>query len=817
MRDDHFAVRILRNVCIGLIGFGLVVPHWAAAQVATTTTATTTDTTAATGGGAADAAGPDVTPAELRGRTVEEVRVLGNRLVPTPVILNVVRTREGQPYEPATVQEDYQRIFGLRKFSNVEAKVEPTTTGGVIVIFTVAEQNQIASIAFRGNEHVKTEDLLPLVNLDVGQAIDRFRIAVAREAIETYYHDKNYPFAHVEVPQEPLTEHGELIFHIVEGPNVRVRNIVFAGNNSFTSDRLKKQIQTKTWIWLFRPGTYRPGVVEDDVAALRRFYQDKGYFDARVGRKIIVSPDQHEVQVNFLIEEGPRYTVNNLVFQGNQSVSEAELRSGLELRPGRPYDRDILQRDIRQMVRVYSPFGFIYQPQSEDPDYLDIRDRVLFSREPGKVDLIYDISEGKPFKIGNILIKGNAKTQDKVILREMRVAPGELYDSAELADAADRLRGAPYFQTVDITPIGDDPDYRDVLVQVTEARTASFNIGAGVNSNGGVGGNLTYEQRNFDIANVPASPRDFFTDRAFTGAGQNFRASFEPGTEATNASLRFSEPWLFDQPYSFSGEVYLRDREREDYDDRRVGGRVTFGKRFNYIWSGLLSLRGEDVLIDNIQDPAIRAPEIVELEGHSTLTSVAGQIRRDTTDRAWLPSRGSETTFGWESYGALGGDFQFQKLTASWNLYTTVHEDLLDRKTILSYRLDTGYIYEDAPFFERFYGGGLGSVRGFEFRGISPRSGIDEDRVGGDFFFTGTVELNFPLVGESLRGVVFTDFGDVEPEVQFGTIRWSAGAGIRLFLPFFGTTPLAIDLAGPINRDDQDDTQVVSFSFGIIQ
>lgn len=795
---DRFAKRILRKVCVSLVLLGLVLPGRAAAQPASAPLATT------------DAA------ADLRGQTVEEIRILGNRQVPTPIILNVVRTREGDAYDPQTVQEDYQRIYALRKFSNVEAKVEPTPTG-VIVIFTVEEQNQITSIAFRGNDDVSTEDLLPLINLKTGEAIDRFRISVARESIENHYHDKNYPFAHVDVPPEPLSQRGELVFNIVEGPNVRVRNIEFVGNRSFTTDRLKGQIQTKTWIWIFRPGTFRPETVEDDVAALRRYYEDKGFFDARVGRKIIVSPDQREIQVNFLIEEGPRYTINSVVFQGNQSVSEAELRKDLKLQKGVAFDRAILQRDIRQMVKVYSPFGFIYLPQSEDPEYLDIGDRVLFSREPGQVDLVYDISEGKPFKIGQILVKGNSKTQDKVVLRELRVAPGQLYNSAELADAVDRLRGTPYFQSVDITPIGDAPEHRDVLVQVTEARTASFNVGAGVNSNGGVGGNLTYEQRNFDIANVPASGRDMFTDRAFTGAGQNFRASFEPGTESTNAALRFSEPWLFDQPYSFSGEVYLRDREREDYDDKRIGGRVSFGKRFNYVWSALLTLRGEDVEIDDIQDPLVRAPEIVDLEGHSTLTSVAGQIRRDTTDRGWLPTRGSETTFGWESYGALGGDFQFQKLTASWNLYQTVREDLLDRKTILSYHLDTGYLYEDAPFFERFYGGGLGSVRGFEFRGISPRSGIDEDRVGGDFFFAGTVELNFPLVGDTLRGVVFSDFGDVEPKFEFGTIRVSAGAGIRLFLPFFGTTPLAVDLAGPINKDQEDDTQVVSFSFGFVQ
>jgi outer membrane protein insertion porin family len=785
----------LRKVCISLILIGLIVPNHAISQVAATQPSGVM---------------------ELRGRTVEEVRILGNKLVATPIILNVIRTREGDPYEPATVEEDYQRVYSLKRFSNVEAKVEATETG-VIVIFIVQEQKQITSIALRGNNRITTEDLLPLVNLSVGEAIDRFRISVAKEAIANFYHEKNYPYAHVVIPPEPLAEHGELIFNIVEGPNVRVRNITFIGNKSFTADRLKGQLTTKTWIWIFRPGTFLPEQVEDDVAALRRFYESKGYFDARIGRKVIVSPDQREIQVTFVIEEGVRYTVDQITIVGNNSVSEAELREAMKLHPGVPYDRDVLQRDIRSMVRVYSPFGFIYVEQSDNPDYLEIRERIIYAREPGKVEIAYAINEGRPFKLGRILVKGNSKTQDKVVLREMRVAPGQLYNSAELADAMDRLRGTPYFQMVEITPVGDDPAFRDVLVQVEEARTASFNIGAGVSSNGGVGGNLTYEQKNFDIGNWPASPGDMFTDRAFTGAGQNFRASFEPGTEATNATLRFSEPWLFDQPYSFTGELYLRDREREDYDDKRVGGRISFGKRFNYIWSTLVTFRAENVDIDDIQDPPLRAPEILAEEGTSTLTSIGALIKRDTTDRGWMPTRGSNTTFSWDSFGLMGGDFNFQKLTAGYNVYHTLHEDLLDRKTVLSFRLDAGYIYNDAPFFENFYAGGIGSVRGFEFRGISPRAGIAEDRIGGNFMVTGSLELNFPMIGDSLRGVIFSDFGDVEPDLEFGTIRWSAGAGFRLFLPFLGTTPLAIDFAGPINKNKQDDTQIVSFSFGFVQ
>ncbi len=756
--------------------------------------------------------------ADFRGRTVEEVRVSGNSAqVSTTVILNMVRTREGDKFDPQAVEEDYQRIYTLKKFANVEARVEPTPRGGVIVTYVVSETRQIKLISFVGNREISTLDIQQAVDIKRDDAIDRFRISVAKQSIESLYKDKNYPYARVDVDQDALVKNGELTFRITEGPKVKVRKVDFKGVKSFSKDKLKDQIKTSSWIWIFRPGTYSPDEIEEDVAALRRFYQSKGFFDVRVGRKIIVSPDLSEVQVNFVIEEGVRYVVDSITFRGNSKVTEADLRKSLKLIEGKPYDNEILQRDVREIVRAYSPFGFIYQPQTNNPDYLRIDTKNIFRKEPGKVELVYNISEGKSFHMGPVHIKGNTRTQDKVILREMRVTPGQLYNSAELQDAIDRLRGGPFFTNVTITPIGDDPETRDVLVEVAEGHTANFGIGAGINSNGGIGGNLSYEQRNFDITAWPSNFRDVFSDRAFTGAGQTFRISLEPGTQATNASIRFTEPYIFDQPYSFSNELYLRDRQRLHYDDTRVGDRMSLGKRFDYHYTGQVALRAEDVRIHNVDDEPIRAPEIVNAKGHTTLTSAALTLRRNTTNPGILQYKGTNTSAGWESYGALGGQVYMQKFTASWDGYLTLNEDLLDRKTIFRASADAGYIAGNSVFFERFYGGGIGSVRGFRFRGVSPRDGIDEDAIGGDFTLTTTQEISFPIAGEQLRGVVFSDQGTVQRDVEIRDYRVSVGAGIRLVLPFLGQAPLSLDFAVPLVKNGQDDTQLISFSFGFGQ
>ncbi|MDQ3440956.1 MAG: BamA/TamA family outer membrane protein [Planctomycetota bacterium] len=754
--------------------------------------------------------------AELRGRTVEDIRIIGNTQTSPAVIRNVIRTRVGDAFDPETVAEDYQRIFQeLRSFSNVEAKVERTARG-VVVVFQLTEQRQVREIRFVGNTEVETAAIRQVIDLKPGQSIDAFRISMARRAIETYYKDKNFAYAHVTVDQGLLMTEGVVVFNIVEGPNVRVRRVNFIGNHSVTSDRLKSVAQTRFWVFIFRPGTFDPDTIDDDVGALKQFYQDKGFFDVRVGRRLTWSPDNSELQVDFIIEEGVRYKIGKVSFKGNASVSEAHLRAKMKLLEGERYDKAALDRDKREMVRAYSPFGFIYQPQgNRGQPYLRIEAKPVYSRQPGTVDIVYDISEGKPFRLGRILVKGNSRTQDKVVLREMRVSPGQMYNSGAVQDAQERLRFTPYFTGVSMTPIGEDPDVRDLLVEVTEAQTAEFRVGAGVNSNGGVGASITYEQRNFDITDWPDRFGDVLSDRAFIGAGQTFRMTLEPGTENTNASVRFYEPYVFDLPYSFSGEAYYRDRDRRDFDETRAGGRLAFGKRFSHVYSAQLSLRGEDVEIDDIEDPPIRAPEILEAEGHQTITSVGLSLRRDTTNRGMIPDKGTSSQIGWESAGALGGEFQFQRITASFNGYRTLGEDLLERKTILGVHADAGYIYNDAPFFERFYAGGIGSIRGFRFRGISPRSGLDEDPVGGDFSLTGSLELSFPLAGDTLRGVVFADAGTVEEEWEINTVRTSIGAGIRLIVPVLGPAPIAVDFAWPINKDDEDDTQVISFSFGV--
>jgi outer membrane protein assembly factor BamA len=755
--------------------------------------------------------------ARLKGRRVEAIRVEGNTLIPTSVILNQVRTREGEPLDPVTVEEDYQRIYAMKRFSVVDAKVEGTDSG-VIVVFSVAEQRRLTEVAFKGNARIDTMALQEAADIKPGEAFDAFRVSLARQGVERLYQQKNFPYARVSVDEQKLATTGELVFNIVEGTRVRIRRVTFEGNQSFSNIRLRGQVRSDYYLWIFRPGTFEFEQVEDDVASLRKFYEQKGFFDAKVGRKLSFGADQKELQITFVIDEGPRYVIDQVNFAGNEHVKDEALRAELKLVEGVPYDQDLVQRDIRAIVRAYSPYGYVYQatPATPNPDYMRIEPKTVFKKDAGKVDLVYEIREGKPFKMGRVTVKGNDKTQDKVILREIRSNPGELYNSAALTAASDRLKGLGHFNSVTMTPIGEDPEVRDVLVEISEARTASFNIGAGVSSNGGLGGEISYEQRNFDIGNFPSSWDDALSERAWVGAGQSFKASIAPSSRGTSAQVRFFDPWIFDQPYSFANDLYLRQRIWEDWQETRFGDRITVGKRLDQNWTVFLSARGEDVRIHEIDDEATRAPEVLDWEGHSTITGVGPSLRYDSTNRGPLLYRGFVGQLGYERVGALGGDAHFNKYSASAEQYITLYEDLFERKTILSLRVEGGYIDdEDAPLFERYYLGGYGSVRGFRYRGISPRSGPDEDAVGGVFMLMSSAQVSYPIYTDMIRGVVFLDGGTSEREFEVDTYRLSAGFGFRVMFPFAQQAPLAIDFGFPLNDGRDDDTQLISFSFGV--
>ncbi len=295
----------------------------------------------------------------------------------------------------------------------------------------------------------------------------------------------------------------------------------------------------------------------------------------------------------------------------------------------------------------------------------------------------------------------------------------------------------------------------------------------------------------------------------FKGAGQRFSIVAEPGTELMRFQVEWFEPYLFDLPYSLGVKAFLFERARDTYDERRYGPLVSIGHRFRNRWYGELATRIEGIDVRDLDSDA--PPEVVSIEGNHWITGLKVSLIKDRTNSRWQPVRGDRITISFEQ---VVGDFNFSKVQGTYRWYRTLWTDAMDRPHYIATKFHVGQILGSAPLFERFYAGGIGSIRGFEYRGVSPRSTGTSHRIGGDFLMLGGAEYNFPLYGEMFRGVFFLDTGTVEADIGLSSYRAAVGFGLRWVIPRMGPIPIQLDFAFPVASDEDDDEQVFSFSLG---
>ena len=730
--------------------------------------------------------------------TIIEVRVTGQKYRSPAAILADVRIRPGQPYNEDAVREDVQRMLKTLRYEAVSA-VKTQTDKGVIVTFRVVERPVIAAVRFEGNKALTEKDLAKVVTVSPGDPVDEYLIRSGQQAIESRYRALGFYKVRVSYDRDALAQRREVVYKVREGPKAYLKKVRFKGNKAFTDFRLRRVISSQARFWPFVVGTLDLVTVDRDAVDLRNFYQAEGYLDAQVAPDISFVKDG--AVVTFVIQEGPRYRIRKTTFQGASVFAPEELRKNLKVVAGAFYTALGVQRDVQKLRELYGEIGYIDAAVSV---------KTVRTGKPGEVDLAYSIREGRQFRVGRIDIRGNTITKDNVIRRQLQFRPGQLYNTVAVEESRRRLMGARLFEEVTITPVGNQPDARDAVVQVKETRTGYIAVGLGASSNAGLIGNIRLEERNFDLLAWPKSWRDIKSGRAWRGAGQVLRISAEPGMRVSRFGISWQEPMLFDLPYSLETASYLDDFERETYDERRYGGVVSLGHLFPNRWYGYVSGRVEGVRVDGLDRPKA-PPDVVKVRGTTALLGVKGAVVRDRRDSRWLPSEGDRLML---SYEQVMGEFNFGKTIIDYRRYHTIYLDPQERKHILAVRAASGFIFADAPVFERFYGGGLGSLRGFRFRGISPRQGAYRQVVGGDFMLFLGAEYTFPII-KQLRGVIFVDSGTVEDDVKIKDYRLSAGFGVRFYIREFFPL-LTLHFGFPISKTSDDDTQVVSFSMAFV-
>lgn len=761
-------------------------------------------------------------------RPIAEVRLTGLQDVPESLVRNAVRVEPGDVYDRERVNADVARITRLGRFSEVVALVEDAPDGsGVILTYALTEQPLLRSVQLRGVKSLEPTTLYTEMVLRAGDPADPFLIERARLRVIDAYEREGFFRVQVNLDEEALVDGRDLIFTVVEGPKVRVEGIRFEGNEVFPDEQLSEEVKQEVYFPIFKKGNLNKQQLTLDAANVRRFLRSRGYLEAEVDRRIDISPDQKSAVVTFVVSEGPRYTVRAVNFRSLDGqpliFPDRQLLLAMALKPGSVYSEEQVATSADGIRSLYGKLGYLGTVQGRlGVPQLRVEVNRRFAPDEPVVTLDVGIEQGRPSTVGKVIVRGNDLTRTKIVLEDVRgMTPGRRFDSTGVERTARRLNESPLFRDTSVTVLGNpDDEVRDVLIEVAERNTGSISFGANISSDLGLGGAIDINQRNFDISDLPDSWGDLVSGQAFRGAGETFDLTLSPGNESSTYSVSWRDPTFADSDYSLALSGFVIDRDRNDFDEGRAGGQVTVGKRFGDVWSASVGARYTQIDIDDIEPDA--SVDVFAVQGESDLTSLSFNLRRSTVDSLFFPSRGSRLDFGIDQAGALGGDYDFTRLEASATKFWTVDEDFLGRKTVFSARIGTGYILQEdeAPVFERFFAGGR-SFRGFEFRGVGPRGiradtlTVGEEAVGGRFSLLTTLQYEFPLVDEYLRGVIFTDQGTIDEDFEVDDWRVTVGAGLRMQIPFLSQAPFAVDFAVPILEEEGDEEELVSFTLDI--
>ncbi len=746
--------------------------------------------------------------ANQKADSIVEIKTAGNLTVTRAQILAAAQLRVGDIFSEQRAQEDTQRIA---KIDGVEYAYYNVTQEqqGIILTYVVVEKNLVREITFKGNKKFSDRTLSKKLGLLLGDYLNIFKVTHAREVILNDYDEKGYAFATVEFDKKSLSQ-GRIIFTINEGPRVKIKKVSFEGNNSIETKALKKEMKTKTRRFLFFSSYLTSKKLEKDIKKLEAIYKNKGYVDVVVDKKVEYNEAKTKAYVTYIIKEGPVYYLDSFSVEGNQFFTTDELTANLKSKIGSPYSAERVEFDIKQIRKKYLSKGFV-------DVRVDLERKFI---EPNKVEVIVTVTEGNRFRIGRIDITGDYETNDKVIRRvldEEEFIPGQWYN-ADIARGdgsgsleKDVTRASMSGEAI-ISSVDSTPNQKDAIVTISEGRTGMIMFGAGVDSSSGLIGQIVLEQRNFDISDWPTSWSEFMSGKSFKGAGQTMRLSFEPGTEETRFSANFNEPYLLDKPVGLNVGASKFVRGRESYDEERIKAYAGITRRYEDGWKFGLATRIENVDITEIDSDAPK--EVKDDRGKSTIFGLKASASYNKTNNKYNPTDGSVLDLAYEQ---VAGDYTFGVVTSTYRWYKTLSEDLSERKTVLETKLHAGAIVGDAPVFEKFYAGGSGSIRGFEYRGVGPKGestlspGEYKDPIGSDWILQANAEISVPMTSDTFAWLFFADGVLLDDD----DCRVSVGSGIQILLPqWFGPVPMRFEFAVPLMKEEDDDTQVFSFSVG---
>lgn len=718
---------------------------------------------------------------------IADIVVSGNRRVKADVILTAISLRKGQTVTPPLIDEAIQAIYKIGRFSDVAALVE-VQNGAQILVFQVTERSLVRSVGFAGNDEIGTERLQGVVTLKVPDIYDPYEVEKSIAAIKAEYVKEGYFAADIKVVSEINADNEAVVtFKIEEGKLVRIKEIRFEGNTVFGEGDLRKAMDTEEkWFlsWLTGRGNYDEALMDQDLERIADLYFNKGYIRVKVRKPVIsLVDDLRHMLILIQVDEGEQYRIGKLDAVGDLVDRPEELLSHIELRPGEVFARDLLRKGVGKITDLYADQGYAYAnvaPLSRVDDATKL------------VDLALQIEKGPQVSVERINIAGNSKTRDKVIRREMKVMEGDLFNATALKRSKARINNLGFFEAVDLsTSEGSDQNHINVDVKVKERPTGTFSLGAGYSSVDSFVGQGSVTQENF------------------LGRGLKLNLAASLGGSSTTYQIGLTDPYFLDKNLTLGFELYQTVREYDDYSRDANGGAIKLGfPVFDDYTRALLVYRLEFADIYDVSNFA--SNDIKEEEGKSTTSSITSSLYRDTTDNRLDPSKGSVAEVSWELAG-LGGDEKFSKYVLDYRHFWPAFLG-----TVVSAHGQIGYVHsvdnDDPPIDERFFLGGINTLRGFEPREVGPRDEYG-DYTGGDVEAYGNLELIVPLGGKEtgVKGVAFFDVGNAWDENYFSDWRYSVGAGIRWLSPL---GPLRLEWGYNLDPYEWEDDSRLDFMIG---
>jgi outer membrane protein insertion porin family len=734
-------------------------------------------------------------------------------------VLSTLQTKEHERFSQAEFDKDLKQV--AKDFD----RVEPTVTvedGEVTIALKVWKKPIIHQMTWVGNQVIEKDKLEKEFGIAAGSVYDRQGFSKAIQKLRQYYVKKGFFESEIEFKITPLSEPNSIDVEITihEGRAGYIDEIRFEGCSSSENDEICDSLMTKEycfWLsWLNNQGTFYKDVFRQDEMTILKYFQNKGYLDAKVSTSIEPSTKRNDrIVITIKVDRGEVYHLGNVTTSGNILYTQEALFKKADLPPSHVYSPDGIRFAAKMMYDMYGSKGYIDASIVPEPKLRE-NERVY--------DVNFRIEEGKCFRVGMIDIVGNTVTEPRVILHETLLVPGAVFDTNLLAKTEERLRNIGYFKTVNVYAVkssrldGGEAAFRDVHIEVEEIpTTARLTAFAGWNSDEGISGGMGISESNFRLLGLPKIFSEGY--RAIRGGGEYASASVTVGTKMLSYKASWTKPYFLDTNWvvGIDLEKLRNSYASSDYtiksDQAVLSGKyeinpfLKFGTHYR--------IKDSDIDLKDIHHTRRNRQLIRESKNGGTISAVGVALYYDSTNHPVLPKEGARSELSAE-YAGVGGDHHFVKLAYLNSLFYSPYGP-----GILKFRGDAQAIQtvlgtkpSHLPLDERLYLGGDATMRGFRYNAVGPKfHDSDHTPRGGMTSLLFSAEYEHPI-WKRLNGFVFTDVGNVWwHEFSIGRLQATAGVGLRFYIS--DSTPLTFGVGYPINPQHKRDVKHFFFSIGV--